>query len=450
MKGLDQYLVLYLVSQVVAIVVLMATYRTTRIGRLVFAMMFIWASVTNMNIGVTKPDTYLEYGKMALPFYRDFINGWFSRYNHIVIPLIAVGQLLIGIGMLLKGWWVRWACIGAIIFLLCITPLIVGSAFPFPLIVAWAAWIVLKRDKKAYLWQRPPSNEVESVNKNRSLEVALFLSQIALMLSLLASATGLFADNIYRDNDFVQTAWHANDWVTLLLVIPTLAVTLFLRHSAKLQLIWAGLLAYLFYNYAFYLFGAAFNNLFLVYVGIVALSLFALVALLSALPVQQFSIPSRFSKLIIGYLLLIAVMLFMIEVPPAIAFSFTGSLPEIVIKSGHPTSIVYALDLTLIVPAALLSALWLAQRKPWGVVLSAIMLVKGIAYGTVLCAATLLARHLGVDNDPLLPFYLFITIGGIAGLIGLLKLLKAPAHRQSTTLSSVPNASFSTAKPAAS
>jgi hypothetical protein len=66
--------------------------------------------------------------------------------------LIAVGQFLIAIGILLKGWWVKWACIGAMIFLFSIIPLMVGSAFPFSLIVSWAAWLVLSRDKKDYLW----------------------------------------------------------------------------------------------------------------------------------------------------------------------------------------------------------------------------------------------------------------------------------------------------------
>jgi len=38
----------------------------------------------------------------------------------IIIPLIAVGQLCIAVGMLLKGIWVKLACIGSIIFLLSI------------------------------------------------------------------------------------------------------------------------------------------------------------------------------------------------------------------------------------------------------------------------------------------------------------------------------------------
>ncbi len=112
-----------------------------------------------MYLGITDPDSYLDNAKFALPFYRDFIYGWFSHYNHIIIPAIACGQLLIAIGMLLKGWWVKWACIGSVIFLISISPLMVASAFPFSIIVSAAAFIILKKDERNYVWQKKNSSE---------------------------------------------------------------------------------------------------------------------------------------------------------------------------------------------------------------------------------------------------------------------------------------------------
>ena len=155
MRGLDQLLIPYVISQVVAIAFLLAAWKNTKLARLLFALLFVGASALNMYLGLTCPDTYLAYANMAVTLYRNFINSWFSHYNHIIIPMIAVGQFAIGVGMLLKGWWVQWACIGAIIFFLSIAPLMTGSAFPFSLIVSWAAWLVLKKDKKGYLWQSP-------------------------------------------------------------------------------------------------------------------------------------------------------------------------------------------------------------------------------------------------------------------------------------------------------
>lgn len=154
MKGLQEFLLPYLISQAASLLFLLAAWKNTRLARWLFAGLFFWASGTNMYLGLTSPDSYLDNARLALPFYRDFINGWFSRNNHIMIPLIAVGQLLIAVGMLLNGSWIRLACIGAIIFLMAIAPLMVGSAFPFSITVSVAAWLILKNDTMGYLWRR--------------------------------------------------------------------------------------------------------------------------------------------------------------------------------------------------------------------------------------------------------------------------------------------------------
>ncbi|MDB5021695.1 MAG: hypothetical protein JWQ28_2822 [Pedobacter sp.] len=153
MKELEQFIVPYLISQAVAIGFLFAAGKSTRLARLLFSVLFVAASALNMYLGLTSPNSYLVYAKMAVPLYRNIINGWFCHYNQFIIPVIAFGQFAIGVGMLLKGWWLKLACLGTIIFLLSIAPLMTGSAFPFSLILSWAAWLVLKKGKNDYLWQ---------------------------------------------------------------------------------------------------------------------------------------------------------------------------------------------------------------------------------------------------------------------------------------------------------
>lgn len=167
MKGLYEYLLPYTISQVVSIIFLLVALRNTRRARWMFAILFLWAACTNMYIGITNPDSYLDNARLALPFYRDFINGWFSHWNHIIIPLIAIGQLLITVGMLLKNWWVKWACIGAIIFLLSIAPLMVGSAFPFSVTVSIAVLLILRNDDMDYLWKKKLFHRNKTVHENK-------------------------------------------------------------------------------------------------------------------------------------------------------------------------------------------------------------------------------------------------------------------------------------------
>ncbi len=146
MKGFEEYLIPYVISQIVSLLMLVFALKNTRIARGLFATLFLWASVTNMYLGLMKPEVYLEYADMALPFYRDFINGRFSHFNHFLIPFIAFGQFILAIGMLLKDWWVKLACVGAIVFFVGIAPLMVGSAFPFSITVSIAAYLILRKD----------------------------------------------------------------------------------------------------------------------------------------------------------------------------------------------------------------------------------------------------------------------------------------------------------------
>lgn len=107
---------------------------------------------------------------------------------------------------------------------------------------------------------------------------AYVLSSIIGVLALMAAAGGLFLDDLYRDNRFVTLAWFGNDWVTLIVAVPILvtALTLSVRGSLRAQLVWLGMLNYTLYNFGFYLFGAAYNRFFLIYVALFALSIFAL------------------------------------------------------------------------------------------------------------------------------------------------------------------------------
>ncbi|HEY5969020.1 MAG TPA: hypothetical protein VIU35_13670 [Chitinophagaceae bacterium] len=154
MEGLQEYLVPYFISQAASLIILIAAWKRTRWARWLFSALFLWASATNIYIGLTDPDSYLDNARFAIPLYQDFINGWFSHYNHIIIPLIAVGQFFIAAGILLQGWWVKLACIGSIIFLLSIAPLMIGSAFPFSITVSIAAVLILIEDDKNYIWKR--------------------------------------------------------------------------------------------------------------------------------------------------------------------------------------------------------------------------------------------------------------------------------------------------------
>ena len=192
-----------------------------------------------------------------------------------------------------------------------------------------------------------------------------------------------------------------------------------IRGSRKAHLIWLGALDYMLYNYAFYLFGTAFNAFFLIYTALFGLSIFALIFGLTSLDPTEIGRHFRKNtpvKWIGGYFLFVASGLSLVYLLQSVAFIFTGQLPSIVTLSGHPTNVVFALDLTLLVPWLVLGALWLFKRLPWGYVIAGILSVKGPLYTLILALNSILVSQAGLTETSELPLWGTLTVlGCLAG-----------------------------------
>ena len=165
MKGLDNqlYVTLLIVSNIVALLQVIAAVRRPRIARLSFFLLFAWASWTNWTESRQAPQFYLEYADLTWSnWYRSFIKGWFADHVQLAVGLIATCQGLIAISMLLKGWVYKIGSVGGIIFLLSILPFGVGSGFPCTAIMAVALFILLKKYNDEFIWSRDKSITVKN------------------------------------------------------------------------------------------------------------------------------------------------------------------------------------------------------------------------------------------------------------------------------------------------
>ena len=265
---------------------------------------------------------------------------------------------------------------------------------------------------------------------------AYILSAIIILLTILSSAGGLFVDGLYRDNAFAAAAWKGTDLATLAVAAPLLALALAfsLRGSFRAQLVWLGMLDYMLYNYAYYLFGTAFNRFFLIYVALFTLSLFALIFALVNVDVG--GVCRRFRdrtpvRGIAAYLLFVAVGIGGLWIAQSLGFVVTGEVPEFITKVAHPTSIVFALDLSLVVPFLVLAGIWLWQRRPWGYLLAAIMSVKGAVYMLALAAVSLAAVQAGFpESGGELPLWGLLAAGFLVASLFLI--LNVKPEREET------------------
>ena len=255
----------------------------------------------------------------------------------------------------------------------------------------------------------PPARE------HAGLRAARVMSAMILPLMVAASAAGLRMGGLYQDPAGVNAMLRAYDLVTLVVVVPALAVVLLpsMRRSRCAQLLWLSALAYAVYNYAIYVFGSAFNDMFLVHVALFSLSVFALALALANLDVVTIAAGFRAGTPVrsVGVLLLLpAIGLGAMWGFYSLRFAFTGAAPgeSLLVLPSASVHLGYVLDLALLVPGYATAAVLLWRRAPWGYVLATVMAVFGTVYQLSYLTALLFQASAKVPGatsfDPAEPF----------------------------------------------
>jgi len=154
MESMKTFLIPLIISNVVFAITIIAAFKKPFAARIFYVILFFWAAYTNYSTVNADPNVYLEYGNMAiLPFYKDFIYGFFSQHTTIIVTVIAGCQFLIGIGLILNKNWLKLAYSGAIIFGLAIAPLGIGSGFPSTILMAISCYVLFKNPNCDYVWK---------------------------------------------------------------------------------------------------------------------------------------------------------------------------------------------------------------------------------------------------------------------------------------------------------
>jgi hypothetical protein len=261
------------------------------------------------------------------------------------------------------------------------------------------------------------------------LNSSYIMAILIVILTFIASAGGLSIESLYKDSEnFILNAWYGNDQVTLFVALPLLifAVILSKRGSVWAHLVWLGMLNYILYNYAFYLFGAALNAFFLIYVVLFSLSIISIIYLMVNLERIKISFRERTPvKAISIYMFLLALILGFAWIGQWLSFVFTGEFPQIMINTKSVNYLVAALDLTFVVPVFILAAIYLWRRKGLGFILAVMVNVKGFVYNLVLIVGSIVQEESGIEGAlDLVPLWILLSLGCLVSSLILLLNLK--------------------------
>ena len=240
---------------------------------------------------------------------------------------------------------------------------------------------------------------------------------------VMINARGLY----YWDTVSMAAQMQANDLVALVIGLPLLALSfwLTLRGSLRGRIMLAGTLGFILYTYITMTFGTHYNALFLVYVALFSLSLFAFVLTMMSFDLEM--LPKKFSEnmprgWIAGLLFFTAAFLTLAWLG-RIAATFN---PDAVLPLENTTSMfIQAMDLGIIVPVCVLSGILLLRRQPWGYLLASVGLLKFLTLGIAVSLMGLNMARVGVPIS-LVELIIFpgMAIAGIVMTIILLRSIK--------------------------
>ncbi len=221
------------------------------------------------------------------------------------------------------------------------------------------------------------------------LTTAWVLSSVVLVLMATSSAVGLLVEGIYPEQTWAVAALRGNDLVTLVLVVPVLTLALVAsrrRPSSASVLVWLGMLFYGLYNFAYYSYGAAFNDLFLLHVGAYSLSGIAMVLLGTSIDAEVAArgvVGGARAKVVAVFTLGVGIALLGAWSAMSVRVSLTGEPPQEVMPP-EAVHLVYAIDLGILAPMFVVAGVLLWRTAPWGAVMGVAVNASGAAYLMVL------------------------------------------------------------------
>jgi hypothetical protein len=225
------------------------------------------------------------------------------------------------------------------------------------------------------------------------------------------SGQGVYAFDTY----FKAPILRGTDALTLVVCLPLLVIALlwYRRGALRGGLLLAGVLAFYLYNAASIALGAAYNNLFLLYVAYFSASLFSFVLACTAVDVHVLAeniSPGLPHRGIATLLFLSGLALLLAWTGDIVGPLMKGTVPGI---ASYTTEVTYVFDLGIITPVCFLAGVLILRRAPVSYLMAAIMLVMLGIVGLMVTTQTVFQLLAGIS----------LTTGEFVGKSGTFMLL---------------------------
>lgn len=234
--------------------------------------------------------------------------------------------------------------------------------------------------------------------------IVILSGVIAAALALVSFFGAFDAVTYERDAPSMAAQGAGQDLVDFVLVVPlfVLSLVFMLRNSRIASFIFSGTVFYIAYSFFIYAFGLHFNKFFLLYCLVLgsSLYLFILVILeLASMDVRNWlgeKVPIRLTG---GYLLLISALFYMLWLKDVIPAVLKNTIPKNVSDYNLLVNPVHVLDLSIVLPGLVLTAVLLVKKRRLGYVLAPVLLVFVIILAITLAGMVMMTKARGIMED---------------------------------------------------
>lgn len=261
--------------------------------------------------------------------------------------------------------------------------------------------------------------------------VWLWLSLAATVLMGASNTAGVFLPGTYaRETPSWATQGIGQDIANLFCVLPAMLIGLrfAFRGSVRATLVWLGLLIYIVYSYVLYAFFLHFGPWFLVYVGVLGLSAYALFGAVIHINLENISraLGNNPRAKLVSILLLVFGFLFAVqwlsEIVPAL---LSGTMPKGVADIGMAVNPVHVLDLAFVLPGMIVTAVSVRRNGPLGLLFAAPLLTFSAVMGVAILSMFLVEQVRG-GSIPAAPVVILssVVLASVYGAWAFLRQIK--------------------------
>jgi hypothetical protein len=259
----------------------------------------------------------------------------------------------------------------------------------------------------------------------------IFLTVPLSVLTIIASYAGVFSKNTYiKENISYAAQGIGQDVINLFIVVPVIIISALLsyRNSKGGLFVWSGGIFYLLYSYTIYAFALHFNYLFLIYCLIFGLSFYSFVYYiikLSKIEIKEWfneNVPIKSTSIFFFVISFLFYMIWLKEIIPALVL---GTVPLSVIESGLLVNPVHVLDISICLPAILITGIFLLKKNKIGFILTPALLSFCVFMSIAIIAMVVVMNINNIKTDyGLVIIFGFITVISMFFSIKFLRNLK--------------------------